>query len=376
LIDTRSGYHLWSEKYDRKLTSIFAVEDEISKAIADKLQVQLAGGNAQSLVAQKEIDPRAHDLYLRGLTLLAARAVAEAIDVFQQAVAIDPNYAQAWAALAETQALLPAYVTVPIQDADARSLDAARHALALNPDVALAHVAQGIVYSNQMRWADADRSFRRALTLAPGDAEAMDQYAQFLYGVGQLEPALAELERALQRDPLSGVSGAVRAQILFVLHRDAAALKQIESTLAAHPYGLLEHRIAVWVYLSLHRYADAEQQMRMVSQHAPDVGALLVRGVADPSQRASAVHALETSSALGRFRRDAIVHALFLAALGENDRALAVLEEFAINRNSTTSQLLWYPVFDPLRANPRFKAVLKKIGLPYTPEKIEIGAKS
>ncbi|MHB8448635.1 MAG: hypothetical protein ACYC9P_12005, partial [Rudaea sp.] len=100
LIDTRSGYHLWSEKYDRKLTSIFAVEDEISKSIADKLQVQLAGGNGQSLVAQKAIDSRAHDFYLRGLTLLAARSVAEAVDAFQQAVAIDPDYAQGWAALA------------------------------------------------------------------------------------------------------------------------------------------------------------------------------------------------------------------------------------------------------------------------------------
>src|SRR6185437_7731244 len=78
LIDTRSGYHLWSEKYDRKLTSIFAVEDEISKTIADKLQVQLAAGSGSTLVAQKTIDPRAHDFYLRGLTLLAARSVSEA----------------------------------------------------------------------------------------------------------------------------------------------------------------------------------------------------------------------------------------------------------------------------------------------------------
>ncbi len=376
LIDTRSGYHLWSEKYDRKLTSIFAVEDEISKAIADKLQVQLAGGSAQSLVAQKAVDSRAHDFYLRGLTLLATRSVAEAVEAFEQAVAIDPNYAQGWAALAEAQALLPSYAAVPMRDADKRSLDAARHVLALNPDVALAYVAQGIVYANQMRWADADRAFRRALALAPGDAEAMDQYAQFLYGAGQLNPALAEIERALRHDPFSGTSGAVRAQLLFVLHRDADALRQIESTLATHPHGVLEHRIAIWVYLSLHRYADAEQQMRMVSEQDPDASALLVRGIADQRQRASAVHVLETSSALGRLRRDAIVHALFLAALGENDRALAVLEEFAIDGNSTTPQLLWYPMFDPLRDNPRFKAVLKKIGLPYTPEKIEIGAKS
>ncbi|HET6906545.1 MAG TPA: hypothetical protein VFH52_06330, partial [Rhodanobacteraceae bacterium] len=180
LIDTRSGYHLWSEKYDRKLTSIFAVEDEISKAIADKLQVQLSGGNGQSLVAQKAIDPRAHDFYLRGLTLLAARSVGEAVDAFRQAVTIDSNFAQGWAALAEAQALLPAYESIATQVAYANSLQSAQHALALNPDTALAYVAQAIVYGNQMRWTDADGALRHALALAPGDAEALNQYGQFL----------------------------------------------------------------------------------------------------------------------------------------------------------------------------------------------------
>ncbi|HKZ10955.1 MAG TPA: hypothetical protein VJL61_09625, partial [Rhodanobacteraceae bacterium] len=194
LIDTRSGYHLWSEKYDRKLTSIFAVEDEISKAIADKLKVQLAGGSGQSLVAQKAVDPRAHDFYLRGLTLLAVRSVSEAVDAFQQAVAVDPDYAQAWAALAEAQALLFSYAPVSEETADTHALAAAQRALALNSGIALAYVAQGMVYTNQMRWADADRAFRRALTLAPGDAEAMNQYAQFLFAAGQLEPALTEIE--------------------------------------------------------------------------------------------------------------------------------------------------------------------------------------
>ena len=111
LIDTRSGFHLWSEKYDRKLTNIFAVEDEISKAIADKLQVQLggahAGGNGNTGNSQ------AHELYLRGLTLLAARGpgLRDAVDAFAQAVKLDPQYAQAWGALAETEQLLPAYVS-------------------------------------------------------------------------------------------------------------------------------------------------------------------------------------------------------------------------------------------------------------------------
>ncbi len=371
LIDTRSGFHLWSEKYDRKLTSIFAVEDEISKAIADKLQVQLAGAS-ESMVAQKSVNPRAHDFYLRGLTLLAVRSVSNAVDAFQQAVAIDPNYAQAWAALAEAQALLPAYGPKPAQTAYARSLSAAQRALDLDPNVALAYVAQGMVYTNQMQWPEADHAFRRALALAPGDAEALNQYAQFLDGVGQLEPALAEMEHALQRDPLSAVSAAICVQLKLQLHHyDAAtATAQLEKLLAEHPASLFVHRAAAITYLALRRYPEAETQLRAAATLNgldPEAKALLVRGMADPARRAAAVQALETSPANAELRRDAIVHAFFLIQLSQPDRALAALDDYAIS-GSTIPQLLWKQAFNPIRNDPRFKAVLKKMGLPYTPD--------
>jgi TolB-like protein/Flp pilus assembly protein TadD len=372
LIDTRSGYHLWSEKYDRKLTSIFAVEDEISKAIADKLQVQLAVGNGQSLVAQKTTDPRAHDFYLRGLTLLAARSVSEAVGAFRQAVTIDPNYAQAWAALAEAQALLPAYGPTAMQTANADSLESAQRALTANPEVALAYVAQGMVYMDQMRWADADGAFRRALALAPGDAEALNQYGQFLEGVGQLEPALVQYDRALQRDPLSGINGAIRVQLRLILHHDdaATAAARIKAILDAHPESLYVHRSAALIYLNLHRYPEAEAQARaaaMLNGTDPEATVQVIRGIADPALRAQAVHSLETLPGNSGLKRDAILHAFFLVQLGERDRALAALEDYATHGNGAIQQLLWFPAFDPVRNDPRFKAALKKMGLPYTP---------
>jgi TolB-like protein/Tfp pilus assembly protein PilF len=376
LIDTRTGYHLWSEKYDRKLTSIFAVEDEISKAIADKLKVQLAGGSGSTLVAQKTVDPRAHDFYLHGLTLLAARSVAEAVEAFKQAVAIQPDYAQGWAALAEAQALLPAYGPTAMQAANADSLASAQRALAANPDVALAYVAQGMVYMDQMRWADADGAFRRALALATGDAEALNQYGQFLEGVGQLEPALVQFDRALQRDPLSGVNGAIRVQLRLILHRDdaATAAAQIKAILDAHPESLYVHRSAALIYLNLHRYPDAEAQSRaaaVLNGTDPEATVQVIRGIADPALRAQAVHSLETSAGNSGLQRDAILHAFFLVQLGERDRALAALEDYATHGNGAIQQLLWFPAFDPIRNDPRFKAVLKKIGLPYTPRNLD-----
>src|SRR6185437_9689777 len=373
LIDTRSGYHLWSEKYDRKLTSIFAVEDEISKAIADKLQVQLVGGSGATLVAQKTVDPRAHDFYLRGLTLLAARSVSEAVGAFRQAVEIDPDYAQAWAALAEAQALLPAYGPTALKVANADSLESAQRALALNPGTALAHVAQGMVYTNQRRWADADAAFRRALALVPGDAEALNQYAQFLDAVGQLRPALKVLDRALQRDPLSGTSAMIRVQLRLILHLDnpATAAAQVKANLAAHPESMFVHRTAILTYLNLHRYPEAEAQARAAAALIgadPEANALLIRGIADPALRTRAVQSLENVPAGSALPRDPIVRAWFLMRLGEPDRALAVLDADAIH--STIPQLLWHPEFDSVRDDPRFKAVLKKMGLPYTPASV------
>ena len=303
---------------------------------------------------------------------MASRSVAEAVNAFKQAVAIQPDYAQAWAALAVAQALLSAYGPTALKAANADSLESAQRALALDPDTVLAYVARGMVYSNQMRWADADAAFRHALALAPGDAEALNQYAQFLDAVGQLEASLVELDRALQRDPLSGVSASIRVQLRLRLHRDDAdaAASQVEAILATHPESVFVHRSATLTYLWLHRYAEAEAQARAAASlngADPDTNALLIRGIADPAVRAKAVHSLETSPGFIHFRGDPILYAMYLTMLGERERALNVLAG-AADGDSALPQMLWGPAFDPFRNDPRFKAVLKKMGLPYTPE--------
>jgi Tfp pilus assembly protein PilF len=373
LIDTRSGYHLWSETYDRKLTSIFAVEDEISGAIADRLKVQWSGTHPGA--RRGPVDPRAHDLYLRGLTLFARRSMPEAVAAFEQAVRLDPGYAQAWASLAEARAILPTYTEVPMLATSQAALDDARQALSLDPGLPLAYVARGIVFINQRRWAEADDAFRHALAVAPGDAEAINQYAQFLYAVGQLQPALAEIERSLRRDPLSGPGGAVRAQLLLALHRPGAAMIQLRRTLAMHPEGLLEHRVAFWVYAAQGDYVEAGRHLRIAAalmDGSPERIEALVRGMTDPGSRAAAIRILETDPALADLRHDAVVRAAFLMALEDHDGALAALEDFAGNGSSTTPQLLWYPVFDPIRGDPRFQAVLKHTGLPYAAKKPDL----
>jgi adenylate cyclase len=375
LVDVQNGLQAWSEKYDRKLDNVFAVEDEIAKAIATRLRVQLTGGAGQPLVVDSTNNPQAHELYLRGLTLLAARGpgLREASDLFQQAVKLDAGYAQAWGALAITELLLPSYALDSFDASLPRGESAAQRALSLDPNTASAHVAIGIANSIRCRWPEADQAFRRALVLAPGDAEAVNQYAQFLSTIGQLEPALREIERAQQLDPLSPIIGVIRAGALAALRRDDAAEAQIKKILAAHPEFRPAQAWAASQHFERKMYSEAEAELRSwgkLNGQNVEAKALLARGVADPAQRAAAVNSLETSPDNADIRQDAILYAFYLISLGERGRALDELEIYADKHNSAFAAWLWNRGFDPLRDEPRFKAVLAKLALPYTPPAI------
>ena len=372
LVDVNNGLQAWSEKYDRKLDNVFAVEDEIAKAIATKLRVQLTGGAGQPLVVDSTNNPQAHELYLRGLALLAARGpgLLEARDSFQKAVNLDTGYAQAWGALAVTEFLLPSYGLESFDAALPKAESAAQRALSIDPNTASAYIAVGLAEGLRSRWPEADQAFRRALVLAPGDAEAVNQYAQFLSSIGQLEPSLREIERAQQLDPLSPIIGVIHAGVLASLRRDAAAEAQIKSVIAAHPDFAAAHTWAAVQYIDRKMYSEAEAELRSSAKlngQNEDVKALLARGMADRAQRAAAVNSLETSPDNAEIRRDTIWYAFYLISLGERDRALHELEIYADKRNSAFTAWLWNRGFDPLRDEPRFKAVLAKLALPYTP---------
>ncbi len=372
LVDAQNGLQSWSEKYDRKLDNVFAVEDEIAKAIATQLRVQLTGGAGQPLVADSTNNSQAHELYLRGLTLLAARGpgLREADDSFRQAVKLDPDYAQAWGALAITELLLAPYGLDSFEATLPRGESAAERALSLDANTTSAYVAVGLANVTRCRWPQANDAYRRALVLAPGDAEAVNQYAQFLSTIGQTEAGLREIERAQQLDPLSPIIALVHSGMLTTLRRDDLADAQMKSLLAVHPDFAAAHTWAACMYIERKMYPQAETQARLFGKANNQDGeakALLVRGMADPAQRVAAVTSLDTSPDNADIRGDSIWYAFYLVALGERGRALDQLEIYADKHNSGFAAWLWNRGFDSLRDEPRFKAVLAKLALPYTP---------
>jgi TolB-like protein/Flp pilus assembly protein TadD len=375
LVDAHNGYQLWSEKYDRKLTSVFAVEDEISKAIADKLQVTLGNDQQESLVRQGTTDPHAHELYFKGLAQFAARgpSLVTAGQFFEQAVTIDPNYAAAWAGLAQTCAELPWYGLADWRSSLAKSESAATRALALDPKLGEAHTALANVLRDRLDYAGAAKEYKQALDLDPGSSEAHNQYAQLLGAIGQLDAAIKQERIAVSLDPLAPVPRYLLGRLLVSEHRYDKAIAEQKQVVAQTPAYIDARLELAYAYMYASKYADAEKAARSAAVQAgddPGVIAALVRGVADRSQRSKALSMVATVHT-GRIELKGLTDAFWYSQLGAHDKAVAGVEHWAETTQSgelfAGIAKLWMPAFDPIRNDPRFEAVLKKMGLPYQP---------
>src|SRR5437870_1831712 len=208
LINALTDAHLWADTYDRKLNDIFAVESEIAKTIADTLQVKLTGSEKQMIAAQPTTDTTAYELYHKGRSLWERRSgdnIPKAIAFYEQAIARDPNYALAYAGLAQAYILVPFYTGVDRFDAYLKAKDAALKDLGLDSNLAEANAALGkVLFFSEIDLAGAMREYKRAIELAPNDATAHHWFGNdTLAALGQFEEAIAEGKRSVELDPLS-----------------------------------------------------------------------------------------------------------------------------------------------------------------------------
>lgn len=238
LINALTDAHLWAETYDRKLTDIFAVESEISKTIAEKLQARLTGGAEKVLASRPTENPEAHQLYLKGRYFWNRRTrenLKKAGEYFQQAIEKDPGYALAYAGLADVHSLMPIYAATPPRDDIPRALAAARKAVELDDSLAEAHTALANALLENVQFATAEREFRRALELNPGYATAHQWFGEMLLGLGRFEEAVAELKRAQALDPLSLIINSALGDTLGSAGRTKEAVEQLQKTLDMDP---------------------------------------------------------------------------------------------------------------------------------------------
>ncbi|NIP58331.1 MAG: hypothetical protein GWM92_08770 [Gemmatimonadetes bacterium] len=370
LVDTRTDEHLWSDSYERRLAmeSLFDVEEDIARSVARALEVELAGAPDAVLVSRPAVSLRAHDLYLLGLYHWNRRTGEElrrAADFFRSAIEREPGYALAHAGLANTHVLMPLYAGVPSAEAMPAARRAAEEALALDGTLAEAHAALAFVKTtHDWDWAGAEEGFLRAIELNPSYATAHEWYGVLLDAVGRREEARAQLERAVALDPLSIILNAVLGAHFTFEGDYPASIEQLERTLELQrdfPLGLQFLALAC---LQAGRYRQAEEALLSWAERtgtAAEPWTAIVAGIESPGRRDGGVEALDRlveRGILSPYRT-----AQYGSLLGDAARALEALERGLEEKDFLMFWIDPDPAFDPLRDEPRYRAILEAMGL-------------
>jgi TolB-like protein/Tfp pilus assembly protein PilF len=371
LVNATDGYQLWSQAYDRELTDVFAVQEEIARAIVQALRVKLGVAEGAALSAAPTRDLEAYDLYLKGRfawNQRTAAAITEAVKYLEQAVARDSGFARAWAGLADAYILLVPYAGASRDDTWPKARAAALRALALDSTLAEAHTS--LAYGSMIYgwdWAAAEASFRRAIAANPDYATGHHWYADFLAGRGRLEESVREMERAHALDPLSRIIGTELAWVYYLMRRNDEAEAQLRRTLALDPnYPHASLNLGL-VFTAKGRYAEAIQALRRGIELGGDYDvqyAALITAYARAGDRSAALKLMdEVAERAKRGEFGSFTLALAYGALGETDRGIALLHRAIDERDIFMPEIFFDPLLDPLRRDPRFREVEERMGV-------------
>ncbi len=367
LIDVGTDTHLWSETYTREMDDIFAVQDEIAKAIVGALKVTLGGREQQSLSSHSTTDVEAYNKYLLGRHLWNQRNPASllaAIIPLSEAVEIDPEYDQAWAALADTYALIPEYEAGSIEEFVPRGIEAADRALALNPDSARALTARAyirFVYEHEYEGAMTD--FQRAIELEPGYATAHQWYGELLAVLRRTDEALVQLDIAAQLDPLSSIIAHVKGWILIGAGRYEEAVDQYAIALPMAPDSINITSNLEILHMLTGNYDQARHFARrtaIIGGFDPATELAVVDALENPELKPRALELLESWQDLPD---GAMGKAIYFMILGEDELALASMERAFETRDPYGVHMNRLVLYDGLRENPRFQTLLAAMNL-------------
>src|SRR5438552_1519312 len=330
LINALTDAHLWADTYDRKLTDIFAVETEIAKAIAESLQAKLTGAEKSSIAKVPTANPEAYELYLKGRFFWNKRTgvdLRKAIEYFNQAVAKDPNYALAYAGLADSYLLLPNYGSTSSKEALPPARAAAKKALELDDSLAEAHASLGLLATIELDLDRATSELERAVQLKPNYATAHHWLALADMTLGRYAPAIAEGKRAVELDPLSLIINADFSWIYFCARRYDEAEAQARKTLEMDPRFFLAHYyLGVALQLKGHlNEAIPEFRKAFESNNDPYSLGILGQAYARSGQKEDARKILTRLNEQRNARRVA-PYAMALVYLGLGDKEHAIDE--------------------------------------------------
>jgi len=372
LIKVADGYHLWSERYDREMTDVFAIQDEIARAIADRLQVTFGGRETGLLVTPPTQNLDAYHLYLKGRYYWAQRGLGlkKALDCFGQALALDPNYALAHTGLADACALLAEYGIVVPKVILPKARVAIQRALELAPDLAEAHCAQGtlkLVFD--WDWPGASRDLRRAIELNPRYVAARYRLALYLTLIeSEFEQGIAHARRAVELDPLAPLPLGQLGAVLIAAGRHEEAIAPLKRAVELGPGMLLPLLHLGVIYHCLGRTREAIEIHEIAAASSgrnPLTIAHLAVFLSAEGKDGEAQALYDELEA--RSRREYVLAstlAFAAAALGRIDEAFQLLHRACDDRDAALIYAKRYPTFRLLQGDPRMTEIYRRIGLP------------
>jgi TolB-like protein/DNA-binding winged helix-turn-helix (wHTH) protein/Flp pilus assembly protein TadD len=373
LIHAATDRHLWVQTYERNLRDVLDLQSEIAQAIAREVQIQMTPAEQARLTSRHPVRPKAFDYYLQGRYLYWHKRTEEnlhkAIELFQNAIKEDPSFAQAHVGVADCYNALGAVQFGALPPMEARRLaeEAAVKALALDGALAEAHNALGFVKHYNWNWNEAEPEFKRAIELNPNYANAHNFYSSYLMSWGRADESIAESNRARELDPFSLSISAQRGFLLANARRYDEAIEQLRSVIAMDPNHYQAHWFLGYIYAFNKQFDEgvaASEKAVVLSGRSP--GALgmlgLVYGLAGRKEEARKVLNELLDLNQRRYVTPAALVNVYIG-LDEKDQAFVWLEKAYEERSNYVAYLKVLPMVDPLRSDPRFADLVRRVGL-------------
>ena len=370
LVNTSTGAQLWGEEYNRKVSDVLAVKQDIAREVTEKLRLSLTGEQQQQMVSRDATNTEAYQFYLKGRyywNKRTAEGITKAIDQFQQAVIEDPKYALAYVGLADCYLILEQYVGTPASELYPKAKAYVQRALALDSSLAEAHASLGLINDSLWLWDEAEKEYKRAIELNPYYPTAHQWYSIHFEYLGRFDEQMVEIKRAQELDPLSLIISTDLQELYLNLGDLNSALEQCQKTIQLDPYYPAGHADLGLVYLKQGRQAEAITEFQKaveLSGRSSDMLSSLGAGYAIAGNHAKAlavVKELEEKYA----KHEAIGQNLarVYANLGDKDQAFNWLEKDFQARSGVLGRIRALPELEPLRSDPRFADLRRRMGL-------------
>ncbi len=370
LIDAKTDRHLWAKSYERDLRDVLALQSDVAQAVAREVRAAVTPQERARLAAVRPVDPEVHELYLKGrqhLSMAIEEGLRSAIALFERGLAKDPNDARCWAGLADAWSNLSDFYLPPME-AMPKARDAAEKALRLDDSLAEAHTSLGFVYTiYDWKWAAAEKEFRKALELNPNYAPGHGWYSWLLAAVGRPSEGLRESRLAMELDPLSPMILTNAGWTSMISRQPDEGVVPLRRAIELEPGLGMAHATLAIVYAQQGLRAEALAAARTAQQvdHSPLVMAMAGGAIAKAGDLAEARQVLDRVTEIAKTHsvcpyEIGVIH----AHLGQTDDAFRLIEKAFQVRSQCLPFLKVDPQFDPIRGDPRYEEMVRRLAFP------------